>query len=80
MIGKFVNKPLLASVSIALAAPTATIAAPTVHAAFIADDTMHEIASKKVRVKPNSSPEKPDDPSYLKGTNIPKRVTAPPGG
>jgi hypothetical protein len=39
---------------------------------------MREIAAKKVRVKPQSAPEKPDDPSYLKGTNIPNRITAPP--
>jgi hypothetical protein len=77
--GKSVNKPLLASVFIALAAPTATMAAPTpfVDAAFIADDLMHEIALKKVRVKPKSTLEQPDDPSYLKGTNIPRRTTAP---
>src|SRR6266566_4206383 len=82
MIGKSVNKSLLASVFIALAAPTATMAAPTaiVHAVFITDDAMREIAAKKVRVKPKSAPEKPDDPSYLKGTNIPKRITAPPPG
>src|SRR5216684_693717 len=82
MIGKSVNKSLLASVFIALAAPTATIAAPTatVHAVFITDDAMREIAAKKVRVKPKSAPEKPDDPSYLKGTNIPQRITAPPPG
>src|SRR6266480_4883178 len=82
MIGKSVNKSLLASVFIALAVPTATMAAPTaiVHAVFITDDAMREIAAKKVRVKPKSAPEKPDDPSYLKGTNIPKRITAPPPG
>jgi hypothetical protein len=74
-----VNKALLASVFIALAAPTATVAGPTptVDAAFIADDAVHEIALKKVRVKPKSTPEQPDDPSYLKGTNIPRRITAP---
>jgi hypothetical protein len=74
-----VNKPLLASVFIALAAPTATMAAPTptVDAAFIADDIMHEIALKKVRVKPKSTPQQPYDPSYLKGTYIPRRITAP---
>ena len=74
------NKPLLASVFIALAAPTLTMAAPNavVHAAFIADDIMHEIALKKARVKAKSTPEQPDDPSYLKGTNIPGRITAPP--
>ena len=73
------NRPSLASVFIALAAPTATMAAPTptVDAAFIADDIMHEIALKKVRVKPKSTPEQPHDPSYLKGTNIPRRITAP---
>jgi hypothetical protein len=77
-----VNKSLLAGVFIALAAPTATMAAPTatVPAAFITDDAMREIAAKKVRVKPKSAPEKPDDPSYLKGTNIPTRITAPPPG
>jgi len=79
--GKSVNKSLPASVFIALAAPTATMAAPTatVPAAFIADDAMREIAAKKVRVKPNSALEKPDDPSHLKGTNIPRRITAPSG-
>jgi hypothetical protein len=56
-----------------MAAPTASF-----HAAFGTDDAMREIAAKKVRVKPQSAPEKPDDPSYLKGTNIPKRITAPP--
>ncbi len=79
-IGKSVNKPLLASVFIALAAPTATMAAPTptVDAAFITDDAMHQIALKRVRVKPKkSTPEQPDDPSYLKGTNIPRHFTAP---
>lgn len=76
------KKLLLGSVFIALAAPTLTMAAPNaaVHAAFIADDTMHEIASKKVRVKQKSTPEQPDDPSYLKGTNIPRRITAPAPG
>ena len=72
------NKSLPASVFIALAAPTATMAAPTatVPAAFIADDAMREIAAKKVRVKRNSALEN-DDPSHLKGTNIPRRITAP---
>ncbi len=73
------NKLLLGSVFIALAAPTGTMAGPTptVDAAFIADDIMHEIALKKVRVKPKSTPEQRDDPSYLKGTNIPRHFTAP---
>src|SRR5262249_33416863 len=57
-IGKSVNKPLLASVFIAFAAPTATMAAPmaTVHAALIAVDTLHGIAVKKVRAKPKPMP------------------------
>ena len=52
------NKPLLASVFIAFAAPTATMAAPmsTVHAALIAVDTLHGIAVKKVRAKPKPMP------------------------
>ena len=37
----------------------------------------HEIALKRVRVKPQSAAEIPYDPSYLKGTNIPRRTTAP---
>jgi hypothetical protein len=61
---------------IALAAPTAAMAVPTaiVH---IADDAMHEIALKKAGVKPKPVPQTPDDPGYLKGTNIPRRTTAP---
>jgi hypothetical protein len=81
MIGKSMNKSLLANVFIALAAPTVTMATLIVHGvAFVADNTMHEIALKKVRVKPNSAREKLDYPGYLKGTNIPRRITAPPGG
>jgi hypothetical protein len=83
MIGKSVNKPLLAGVFIALAAPTTTIAAPTVHASFIADGDIHNVALKKKRVgpsrQPNSAPENPYyDPNYLKGTNIPRHTSAPP--
>ena len=78
------NKPLLASVFIAFAAPTATMAAPmaTVHAAPIAVDTLHGIAVKKVRAKPKPmpAPKAFDDPSYLKGTNIPARTEAPAPG
>jgi hypothetical protein len=37
----------------------------------------HEVALKRVRVKPQSPPEMPYDPSYLRGTNIPRRTTAP---
>ena len=72
------NKPLIASVFIAVAAPTAAMAAPTatVHAALIAVDTPHGIAVKRVRAKPKPMPALKafDDPSYLKGTNIPMRA------
>jgi hypothetical protein len=37
----------------------------------------HEMASKRDRIKPQSAPEIPYDPTYLKGTNIPRRTTAP---
>jgi len=75
-----VNKPLLASVFIAFAAPTATMAA--LHAAFIAVDTLHGIAVKRVSAKPKPmpAPKAFDDPNYLKGTNIPARTLAPPPG
>ena len=77
-IGKSVNKPLLAGVFIALAAPTTTMAIPmaTVHATLNAVDTLHGIAVKKVGAKPKPmpAPKAFDDPSYLKGTNIPVRA------
>jgi len=61
-----------------MAAPMATV-----QPALIAVDTLHGIAVKKVRAKPRPmpAPKAVDDPSYLKGTNIPWRTEAPaPGG
>jgi hypothetical protein len=82
MMGKFANKPLLASVFIVFA--TSTVAAaptPIVHAVFTADDATHHIAMKKVRAKrQQTAPVPPDNPGYLKGTNIPSRVEAPAPG
>jgi hypothetical protein len=39
------------------------------------------VPSKKAKVKPSPAPrEQPDDPNYLKGTNIPVRTEAPAPG
>src|SRR5712691_11420572 len=65
---------------IASAAPTAAIAGPTPTVpAFTADVPIHEIALKKVRVRQKPAVEipAPDDRGFLKGTNIPRRTTAP---